>query len=80
MTGMTARDDVLERLFARYRRALAANRSATRSLATADAVLEARVLLFEHLVRTGWEPPVEVSRQLEVDALLLEQPPSALAG
>jgi hypothetical protein len=75
-------DVVLERLFSRYRVALAANRvgAAGRSLATADAVLEARVLLYEHLVRTGWDAPDDVRRQLEVDALLLEQPPSALVG
>jgi hypothetical protein len=75
-------DVVLERLFSRYRSALAANRvgSAGRSLATADAVLEARVLLYEHLVRTGWDAPDDVRRQLTVDALLLEQPPSAVAG
>jgi hypothetical protein len=75
-------DVVLERLFSRYRSALAANRlgSAGRSLVTADAVLEARVLLYEHLVRTGWDAPEDVRRQLTVDALLLEQPPSLLAG
>jgi hypothetical protein len=80
MTAMS--DVVLERLFARYRNALAANRvgAAGRSLATADAVLEARVALYEHLVRTGWDAPDDVRRQLSVDALLLEQPPSALAG
>jgi hypothetical protein len=80
---MSASDPVLERLFAHYRRALAANRTAgpaARSLATAEAVLEARVVLFEHLVSTGWAPPPDVGRQLAVDALLLEQPPSLLAG
>jgi hypothetical protein len=79
---MSSADAVLVRLFARYRSALAANRpgSATRSLVTAEAVLEARVLLFEHLVSTGWDPPDDVRQQLAVDALLLEQPPSALAG
>ena len=79
---MSTNDVVLERLFSRYRQALAANRTsrATASLATADAVLEARVLLFEHLVSTGWAPPPDVERQLAVDALLLEQPPSVLIG
>lgn len=83
MTVMSTSDRVLERLFARYRQALAANRStpsAAQPLATADAVLEARVVLFEHLVATGWMPPPDVGRQLAVDALLLEQPPSLLAG
>ena len=75
-------DVVLDRLFARYRSALAANRISTgsRSLATADAVLEARVCLYEHLVATGWDAPREVRQQLQVDQLLLEQPPSLLAG
>jgi hypothetical protein len=80
---VSASDPVLERLFTRYRVALAANRTGgprTRSLATAEAVLEARVVLFEHLVSTGWAPPPDVVRQLAVDALLLEQPPSLLAG
>lgn len=82
MTLMSRPDDVLERLFSRYRRALANNRtsSTARSLATAEAVIEARVVLYEHLVSTGWEPPHDVRHQLAVDALLLEQPPSALAG
>jgi hypothetical protein len=79
---MNDADPVLEKLFTRYRIAMARHRSSTpaRGLATADAVIESRVVLFEHLVRTGWDPPSEVRRQLEVDALLLEQPPSALAG
>ena len=78
---MASTDPVLDRLFARYRAALAANRKGTsRSLASADAVLEARVCLYEHLVATGWDAPSEVRRQLQVDQLLLEQPPSLLAG
>jgi hypothetical protein len=79
---VSANDAVLERLFTRYRRALADNRTAgpARSLATAEAVLEARVVLFEHLVATGWAPPPAVERQLALDALLMEQPPSLLAG
>ena len=73
-------DEVLEQLFARYRRALALNRSSRVPLEVVDGVLEARVALYEHLVRTGWDAPADVRRQLAVDALLLEQPPSALAG
>jgi hypothetical protein len=72
-------DQVLERLFARYRSALALARGKHLDIAVVDAVLEARVALYEHLVRTGWEAPPEVRRQLAVDALLLEQPPSAIA-
>jgi hypothetical protein len=78
---MAQTDVVLDRLFARYRAALSAHRvSASRSLATADAVIEARVCLYEHLVATGWDAPRVVRQQLEIDALLLEQPPSLLAG
>lgn len=80
---MSPNDAVLERLFSRYRTALASNRiagPAAKNLATAEAVLEARVVLFEHLVATGWAPPPDVQRQLAVDAMLLEQPPSLLAG
>ena len=73
-------DVVLDRLFARYRSALAANRGASSSLATVDAVLEARVCLYEHLVATGWDAPAEVRQQLATDQVLLEQPPSLLAG
>jgi hypothetical protein len=77
---MEQADPVLERLFARYRSALALNRAQRLDLTAVDAVLEARVALYEHLVGTGWEPPAEVRRQLALDALLLEQPPSAIAG
>jgi hypothetical protein len=79
---MVDADLVLEKLFARYRAALAANRptAAGRSLATAESVLEARVCLYEHLVATGWDAPDPVRHQLAVDVLLLEQPPSLLAG
>jgi len=77
---MGEHDDVLEHLFARYRTALARNRSSRAPLDVVDGVLEARVALYEHLVKTGWDAPEDVRRQLAVDALLLEQPPSALAG
>jgi hypothetical protein len=77
---METSDPTLERLFLRYRRALALTRAKRLDLAAVDAVLEARVALYEHLVATGWDAPPEVRRQLSVDALLLEQPPSALAG
>ena len=73
-------DEVLERLFERYRGALALTRAKRLDLTAVDAVLEARVALYEHLVSTGWDPPEQVRRQLAVDALLLEQPPSAVAG
>ncbi len=77
---MEHQDPVLERLFARYRHALAVNRGHRLDLTAVDAVLEARVVLYEHLVATGWDAPEHVRRQLAVDALLLEQPPSLVAG
>lgn len=73
-------DEVLERLFLRYRRAMAMNAAGQRDLRRVDDVLEARVVLYEHLVRTGWDPPAGVRRQLDLDALLLEQPPSLVPG
>lgn len=78
--GMPERDVVLERLFARYREALASHRSVHVALEAVDAVLEARVALYEYLVATGWDAPAEVRRQLALDALLMEQPPSAVTG
>ncbi len=77
---MERSDEVLERLFLRYRRAMALNSTLRPDLRVVDQVLEARVNLYEHLVRHGWNPPASVRRQLTNDALLLEQPPSALAG
>ena len=73
-------DVVLERLFQRYRTALAFHRGRPVDLTVVDSVLEARVVLFEHLVATGWDAPEPVRRQLALDALLMEQPPSAVPG
>jgi hypothetical protein len=73
-------DRVLERLFLRYRRAMALNSTSAPDLRVVDEVIEARVTLYEHLLHVGWDPPPLVRRQLETDRLLLEQPPSALAG
>lgn len=69
-------DPALERLYDRYRVVMAAHRAQKRisGLAAAEAVIEARVRLYEHLVATGWDPPEELRRQLEIDALLLEAP------
>ncbi|HWH28536.1 MAG TPA: hypothetical protein VNU26_06160 [Mycobacteriales bacterium] len=77
---MERADPVLVQLFERYRTAYALTRGGRSDLAAVDAVLQARVALFEHLVATGWDAPEAVRRQIAVDALLLEQPPSALAG
>jgi hypothetical protein len=75
-------DSALQRLYDRYRAVMAAHRAQRRaaSLPSAEAVIEARVMLYEHLVRTGWDAPEVVRRQLALDALLIEQPPSALTG
>lgn len=75
-------DPALQRLYDTYRVVVAAHRAQRRtaSLRSAEAVIEARVMLYEHLVRTGWDAPEEVRRQLAVDALLIEQPPSELTG
>lgn len=74
--------DPLERLYDRYRVVTAMHRAQKRinSLRAAEAVIEARVMLYEHLVATGWDPPAEVRRQLALDALLVEQPPGELTG
>jgi hypothetical protein len=75
-------DPALQRLYDRYRVVVATHRAQKRlsSLRSAEAVIEARVMLYEHLVATGWDPPEEVRRQLALDALLIEQPPSELTG
>lgn len=69
-------DPALDRLWKRYRVVLAAHRSQKHlsGLEAAEALIEARVRLYEHLVATGWDPPEELRRQLELDALLAEQP------
>ena len=75
-------DPALQRLYDRYRVTVAAHRAQRRisSLQAAEDVIQARVELYEHLVATGWDPPEELRRQLELDALLMEQPPGELAG
>ena len=75
-------DPALQRLYDRYRVVVAAHRAQKRvsSLAAAEAVIEARVMLYEHLVATGWDPPEEVRRQLALDALLIEELPAELTG
>jgi hypothetical protein len=71
---------VLERLYDRYRQAAERGRRPRPSLEDVDALLTARVVLFEHLLRTGWEPPPPARRQLALDAVLLEQPPTLVDG
>jgi hypothetical protein len=69
-------DPALERLYKRYRVVLAAHRSQKHlaGLEAAEALIQARVRLYEHLVATGWDPPEDLRRQLELDALLADQP------
>lgn len=69
-------DPALDRLWKRYRVVLAAHRSQKHlsGLEAAEALIEARVRLYEHLVATGWDPPGDLRRQLELDAFLAEQP------
>lgn len=75
-------DQALQRLYDRYRVVVAAHRAQKRasSLQSAEAVIQARVLLYEHLVATGWDPPAEIRKQLELDALLVDQPVSDLTA
>lgn len=75
-------DQALQRLYDRYRVVVAAHRAQKRigGLRAAEAVIEARVMLYEHLVATGWDPPEDVRRQLEVDALLMEQDTGELSA
>lgn len=74
-------DPALQRLYDRYRVVVAAHRAQKHisGLHAAEAVIEARVMLYEHLVATGWDPPEELRKQLELDALLMEQPPGLSA-
>lgn len=69
-------DRELQRLYDRYRVVVAAHRAQKRTsgLQAAEAVIEARVRLYEHLVATGWDPPEELRRQLALDQLLVDQP------
>ena len=77
---MASPDPVLERLYENYRRAVDRCRGRQLDLSAVDELLTARVVLYEHLQRSGWTPPEPVRRQLDLDALLLEQPPSLVAG
>lgn len=67
--------------FARYRAAQAALRGHRKpTLDEVEAALEARVELFRCLVDAGWQPPDPVARQINLDAVLVEQPHGALGG
>ena len=71
----------LERAFARYRETQTALRGRSDpSLNDIEAALAARVELFRCLVDTGWQPPEPVARQIDLDAVLVEQPRGCLGG
>ena len=71
----------LETAFARYRAAQTVLRMQRNpSLADIEAALEARVQLFRCLVDSGWQPPETVTRQIDLDAALVDQPHGALGG
>ena len=71
----------LQGAFARYRAAQAVLRGHRKpTLEEVDAALEARVELFRCLVDSGWKPPDLVTRQIDLDAALVEQPHGAFGG
>ncbi|MCU1590904.1 MAG: hypothetical protein JWP11_2160 [Frankiales bacterium] len=71
----------LEAAFARYRAAQLALRGHHKpALADVEAALEARVELFRCLVASGWVAPETVARQIDLDAVLVDQPHGALGG
>lgn len=51
-----------------------------RSLAAAEAVLEARAQLFRHLIASGWTPPESMARDLAYDEVVLAQPHGPRGG
>ena len=71
----------LETAFERYRAAQAVLRGHRKpTLEEVEAALEARVELFRCLVESGWQAPEGVSRQIHLDAVLVEQPHGAVGG
>ena len=49
-----------------------------RSLAAAEAVLEARAGLYRHLMASGWTPPNTVVKDLAYDEIVLSETDGAL--
>jgi hypothetical protein len=71
----------LRAAFARYRAAQARLRGHRKpSLDEVEDALEARVALFRCLVDSGWVPPEPVSKQIDLDAALVQQPHGSLGG
>jgi hypothetical protein len=71
----------LTEAFVRYRATQAVLRGHRNpSLDDIEAALAARVELFRCLVETGWEAPETVSKQIDLDARLVDQPRGAAGG
>lgn len=51
-----------------------------RSLAAAEAVLQARAALYRHLMQSGWTPPDTVVKDLAYDEIVLSETDGALHG
>ncbi len=51
-----------------------------RSLAAAEAVLEARAGLYRHLMQAGWTPPDTIVRDLVYDEIVLSETDGAVHG
>ncbi|MDT7537521.1 MAG: hypothetical protein QOI82_1106 [Actinomycetota bacterium] len=71
----------LTRAFERYRQAQAVLRGHRKpTLEEVETALAARVELFRCLVDSGWQAPEGVTRQINLDAVLVDQPHGALGG
>lgn len=76
----------LDAAYQEYRTAMTTWRAASKGdhpgagEAATDRLLHARVALFTALVRTGWDPPPEVQKQIERDAALIAVPVDDLAA
>ena len=50
------------------------------SLAAAEAVLDARIALYRHLIASGWTPPEALVKDLTYDEVVLSEDDGALHG
>jgi len=71
MDATDAAEAVLEARYAEYRAAYRLGTAAGADERAVEALLRARVALFEELARTGWDAPELVKRQVGLDRLLL---------